>query len=153
MDPLAERLARLSPTQLAQFIQRLQEQGGEPARSAGMPRRAGTGPCPLSFAQQRLWFIQQLDPQGTAYNEVWAARLDGALDALALQHALDTVVARHEALRTVFVLVDGEPAQQVVDGMRVELDTLRRRTRRTRRCSGAHARSRRARSISPRGPC
>ena len=121
MDQLSERLARLSPDQLAELMQRLRGQASH-AAATGIPRRSDDGPCPLSFAQQRLWFVQQLDPQNTAYNEVRATRLDGDLDADALQRALEMVVARHEALRTVFVLRDGEPVQQVVDGVRVSLE-------------------------------
>ncbi|HEU4561817.1 MAG TPA: amino acid adenylation domain-containing protein [Longimicrobium sp.] len=77
---------------------------------------------PLSFAQQRLWFIQQLDPANVAYNMMGITRLDGVLDAGAMQRAVDTVVERHEALRTVFVLQDGGPVQQVVPGMRLGLE-------------------------------
>jgi amino acid adenylation domain-containing protein len=122
MDQLSERLARLSPTQLSALIQRLGNLGRASASLRGIPRRRDRGPCPLSFAQQRLWFIQQLDSGSTAYHDFRAMRLEGRLDAAALQGALDTVVRRHEALRTVFVLRDGEPVQQVVDGMRVPLE-------------------------------
>ncbi|HEX6911205.1 MAG TPA: amino acid adenylation domain-containing protein, partial [Longimicrobium sp.] len=79
-------------------------------------------PLPLSFAQQRLWFIQQLDPANTAYNMAAAVRLDGALDAEALRRALDTVIDRHEALRTVFAMGEGEPVQQVLPSLPVALD-------------------------------
>ncbi len=122
MDPLADRLARLSPQQLALLMQRARALA--PAAATAIPRRTGPGPWPLSFAQQRLWFIQQLDPRGTAYNEVRATRLDGVLNADALQRALDTVVERHEALRTVFVVRDGEPVQEVVEGMRVVMEPV-----------------------------
>jgi len=122
MDPLAERLARLSPQQLALLMQRAA--ANPPAAAATIPRRTGPGPWPLSFAQQRLWFIQQLDPRGTAYNEVRAIRMDGVLNADALQRALDTVVERHEALRTVFVVRDGEPVQEVVAGTCVVMERV-----------------------------
>jgi amino acid adenylation domain-containing protein len=122
MDQLSERLARLSPEQLADLMRRAR--GGQPAGGAGasIPRRAGTGPVPLSFAQRRLWFVQQLDPANVAYNMVAATRLNGALDVDALRRVLNAVVERHEALRTVFVSADGEPAQRVVQGMRVPLE-------------------------------
>ena len=71
-------------------------------------------PLPLSFAQQRLWFIDQLDPAaGAAYHIPVALRLQGKLDAGALRGALDRVVARHEVLRTRFVSLDGHPVQQI----------------------------------------
>ncbi|HEX7243557.1 MAG TPA: amino acid adenylation domain-containing protein, partial [Longimicrobiaceae bacterium] len=71
------------------------------------------GPLPLSFAQQRLWLLQQVAPESAAYNMPYALRLRGAPDHAALRRALRGVVERHEALRTVFRSVDGEPAQVV----------------------------------------
>ncbi len=78
-----------------------------------IPRRAGTGPARLSFGQQRLWFLHQLDPVSPAYNLMEAVHLRGDLDGPALQRALAEVVRRHEALRTTFPATDGEPVQAV----------------------------------------
>ena len=72
-----------------------------------------TAALPLSFAQQRLWLIQQLEPQSVAYNIPGALRLCGRLDQTSLQVALDGVIARHESLRTCFVVVEGEPVQMI----------------------------------------
>ncbi|RKG75429.1 amino acid adenylation domain-containing protein, partial [Corallococcus exercitus] len=68
---------------------------------------------PLSFAQQRLWVVEQLRPGGSHYNIATALRLDGALDVEALRRALERVVSRHEALRTTFAMKDGQPVQRV----------------------------------------
>jgi amino acid adenylation domain-containing protein len=68
---------------------------------------------PLSFSQERMWFVHQLDPQGSAYNVVGAVRMSGALDVHALQRSLDDLVQRHEALRTTFPVVNGQPAQVI----------------------------------------
>ena len=76
-----------------------------------IPRREGSGPAPLSLEQQRLWFFNQLEPDSPLYNMPIASRLHGALNPQALQQAMDTVVARHEALRTRFV--GQEPAQTI----------------------------------------
>jgi amino acid adenylation domain-containing protein len=83
--------------------------------------------APLSLHQQRLWFLDQLEPGSAAYNIPTALRLAGDLDVAALQHALSEVVRRHHVLRTTFVVRDGEPWQRVGDAGIVPLpsDDLR----------------------------
>ncbi|WP_420127866.1 amino acid adenylation domain-containing protein [Longimicrobium sp.] len=71
------------------------------------------GPLPLSFAQARLWFVERMGSAGAAYHMSTRLRLSGALDRAALVRALDGMVRRHEALRTVFAEVDGEPVQRI----------------------------------------
>ena len=74
----------------------------------------------LSFAQQRLWFLDQLGA-GAAYNVPWALRLEGRLDAAALRASLDEIVRRHEALRTTFPAVGGQAAQVIAPAASVPL--------------------------------
>ena len=81
---------------------------------------------PLSFAQQRLWFLDQLEPGTAAYNMPLVARLTGPLNLSAFQRAVDAIVKRHESMRTRFLGVNGRPAQIVDDNcrLRVRLDDL-----------------------------
>lgn len=69
------------------------------------------GRLPLSFAQQRLWFMDQLEPGNPAYNMPGAIRLSGELNIAALERSLNEIVRRHESLRTTFATVDGQPEQ------------------------------------------
>ncbi|HKG81501.1 MAG TPA: amino acid adenylation domain-containing protein, partial [Pyrinomonadaceae bacterium] len=71
------------------------------------------GPVGLSFAQQRLWFLNELEPESTAYNIVRALRLRGALNVAALEAALTEIVRRHEVLRTRFEVKAGQPVQVI----------------------------------------
>ncbi len=85
-----------------------------PGEAQSIPRANRSGRLPLSFSQQRLWFLDHLDhAAGAAYHLPMALRLTGALDTAALEATLDRLVARHETLRTRFELVDGEPVQKI----------------------------------------
>src|SRR5258708_26699078 len=68
---------------------------------------------PLSFAQQRLWFLAQMEGVSEAYHIPLGLRMKGDLDSTALRAALDCMVSRHEALRTTFVFVDEQPVQRI----------------------------------------
>ncbi|HEX6911984.1 MAG TPA: amino acid adenylation domain-containing protein, partial [Longimicrobium sp.] len=97
---------------LAARVESLGQAGADAAAPPLVPfPRDGT--LPLSFAQQRLWFIDQLNPGSAAYNMPYALRLRGPLDVAALEHALTQIVRRHEGLRTRFPSVDGEPLQVI----------------------------------------
>src|SRR5829696_2943580 len=76
-------------------------------------RLSREGPLPLSFSQRRLWFLDQLTPESTVYNLPAALRLKGLLNVSVLEQSLSEVVKRHEALRTTFVVSEGEPAQVI----------------------------------------
>ena len=110
-----------SPT-VAELAERLREerlaQHRRPLLKARMDRqeRAGGARLPLSYAQQRLWFLYQMEGAGAAYNIPLALRLEGELDVRALEQALGDVVERHEALRTVFPQEEGVPYQKVLKG-------------------------------------
>ncbi|HEX8272438.1 MAG TPA: amino acid adenylation domain-containing protein [Longimicrobiaceae bacterium] len=89
-------------------------------------RRQFTGPPPLSFAQERLWVLDQLLPGSAVYNLAAVSYLDGPLDVDVLERAVREILRRHEALRTVYPQVDGEPVQRLLDpdDFRVELEEI-----------------------------
>jgi amino acid adenylation domain-containing protein len=104
---LTDRLREQLSTRKAEILTWLRTHGN------GSSEGQGSGHETLSFAQQRLWFIDQLSPGGFAYNITGGLRIEGPLDVSALERALDGLVRRHEPLRTVFVAVDGQPMQVV----------------------------------------
>ena len=82
------------------------------------------GDWPLTFDQERLWFLYLLDPSSTASNMITATRLRGGLDVAALSAALNGVIDRHGAWRTTFPLVDGWPVQRVAPELRLPLPVV-----------------------------
>ncbi|HVF56636.1 MAG TPA: amino acid adenylation domain-containing protein, partial [Pyrinomonadaceae bacterium] len=106
-----------------EFARRIEEvmNSGKGIQSPTVVRAPRDKALPLSFAQQRLWFLAQLEPDGSAYNVPVAVRLKGALDVVALERTLSEVVRRHEVLRTTFTVTDGEPAQVIHDAGAVSL--------------------------------
>jgi aspartate racemase len=84
-------------------------------------RRIATDPAPLSFAQQRLWFLAQLEPDTALYNTPVVLHLSGPLDVECLRQSLDTIVGRHQALRSCFPAQNGEPRQLVMPPAAVPL--------------------------------
>ena len=79
---------------------------------------------PLSFAQQRLWFLNQLEPDNPFYNEPTAIRIKGSLNVAALEQSLNEIVRRHETLRTTFVTVNGQPVQVIASALTLALPVV-----------------------------
>jgi hypothetical protein len=119
-DP-AERLKNLSPAKRALLLKTMQERVARAAATRTIPRRALVGPCPLSFAQQGLWFIDQMEPGGTAFVSSVILNLEGRLNLAALEQSVNEILRRHESLRTTFLLVAGRPVQNVIPEMRLAL--------------------------------
>ncbi|WP_437524973.1 amino acid adenylation domain-containing protein [Sorangium sp. So ce726] len=93
-----------------------------PRREHAIPRGARTGPVPLSFAQERMWFLYRLAPESRAYNCLCPFRLTGEIHIAALDRSLRELVRRHEILRTVYTEIDGLPVQIVVEDASFRLD-------------------------------
>lgn len=112
-DDVPERRAKLSPAKQALLEKRLRGKSAGGAKSPAIPRRTERSSAPLSFAQQRLWFLDQLQPGSPFYNVPKAVRLKGALDVEALHGALEALVARQESLRTTFATIGASPVQVI----------------------------------------
>jgi hypothetical protein len=109
MDDLLKRVAGLSPEKRALLVARLKKGDA----GAGIPRRRDAAQWPLSFAQQRLWFLDQYEPGSPLYNVPSAFRMRGPLDARALERSLEEIIRRHETLRTTFPTSEGRAVQRV----------------------------------------
>jgi amino acid adenylation domain-containing protein len=109
MSEYSRDLSDLSPEKRALLELLLAEQGSKPTV------------FPLSFAQQRLWFLDQLEPDTAAYNIPTAVRLAGKLDFHALSQSLNHIVQRHESLRTTFAVIDGQPVQLISPSSPLEI--------------------------------
>ena len=123
-EDLKQRLDRLSPAKRALLERRLIEAGLKQAASSSIPRRENRQLAPLSFAQERLWFLNQLEPESAAYHEPKALRLSGLLDIEALERALNAIIERHETLRTTIVMIDGRPMQRIAEHRDIEVPLI-----------------------------
>ncbi|MEJ1929745.1 amino acid adenylation domain-containing protein [Nostoc sp. NIES-2111] len=110
--PLRDLFARATVAELAQSIGQLQQQELE-LSTPPILRRVNNTQLPLSYAQQRLWFLDQLQSLGGTYNMPLTLRLVGTLNQAALQQSLQEIIQRHEVLRTNFISVDGQPIQVI----------------------------------------
>ncbi|MEV5575414.1 non-ribosomal peptide synthase/polyketide synthase [Spirillospora sp. NPDC052269] len=111
----------LFATPTPEAVAALVHDGGPGSRRAPLTPRDRPDRVPLSFAQRRMWFLEQLDDTTAAYNIPLALRLRGELDAQALEAALADLAERHETLRTTFPDLDGEPCQHVLPDFRPAL--------------------------------
>ena len=149
MDELSKRVAALSPAKRAILQHRLRKKGSAANGSAKNESEQGRvedllhdlqglggmaapqlrsiprdGPLSLSFAQQRLWIIDQMHPGSLAYNTQLFIRLEGSLSLTALSSAIGELVRRHETLRTRFPVINGEPAQEILSFTKPELKVI-----------------------------
>ncbi len=111
-DPPARGLRAAALAEVAAEVEKALRQG-EGREAPPILPAGGHERVPLSFAQQRLWILDQMEPGLTAYNLPLAVRLDGRLQREALRRSLGEIVRRHEALRTGFEWLDGVPVQAV----------------------------------------
>lgn len=114
MNNFSQKIAALTPGKRQLLLQRLHNKKGEVLlRSQIVPQSRETYSFPLSFAQQRLWFLDQLQPGHSAYNIFQSMRLVGWLNVAVLEQSFKEVIRRHEILRTTFTTVDGQSIQVI----------------------------------------
>lgn len=112
MSDLTQRIAQMPIEERIRLEERLLA-ARKNGSSQRIPRRADDGPAPLSFAQERLWILQQIEPDSTAYNEMQVIRMTGPLSVDALTRTIDQVAARHDTLSMSFREIEGELRQVV----------------------------------------
>jgi len=121
--PLRSLFERATVAGLSEEVEALLR-GGQELTVPPVRRREDGGAAPLSFAQQRLWFLDQLEPSSAFYNIPIAVRLRGALDIAALELTLSELNSRHEILRTTFKIVDEQPVQVIGAAEQARLPVL-----------------------------
>jgi amino acid adenylation domain-containing protein len=131
MSPVSARLAGLSPEKQAMLAMRLKARrkvnGQALAVQSGLqriPRRPDSRTAPLSYSQELMWLLNQVLPNSYVYGVPRSMRLTGHLDIEALRRALDTIVERHEILRTTYHLVDGAPTQTIEEHRPFQLPVI-----------------------------
>src|SRR5262245_49488824 len=115
MTDFSDRIAALSPQKLSLLIQSLQPREPKSESPKIIPRRKQGGTAALSYSQQRLWFIDQLEPGSYAHNLLTAVRFTGCLNLCAMRRAIRELLRRHEVLRASFPSSDGRPVQIIMD--------------------------------------
>jgi Condensation domain len=155
----APKAPGLSAETLELLAHLLEEEGIELLPAQRITPRGHLDELPLSFAQQRLWFLSQLDPASPVYNLSSAYRLRGPLNTTVLERSLNEIVRRHESLRTMFPVVDGRPVQVVTPHQAfalpvIDLRALGRREKEARamRLTSEHAQRPCDRETHPRRP-
>ena len=121
MSELSQRLASLSPEQIALLLYRLKTNRNNASSQRSIPQRMDRMSYPISFAQQRVWFLDQLNVGSAQYNMPAALRLRGELNKLALRQSLNEIIERHDALRAYFTTENGLPVQHIHPTIDLEL--------------------------------
>src|SRR6185369_8607690 len=125
MTDLAYEMATLSPEHRELLLLRLRRLGQQEQEQDRIQRQARDRDAyPVSFSQERFWFLDQLTPGNPADHIPASLRIVGPLDRVALERSLDGVVARHEALRTSFLAHEGEPAQRIASTLALALPLI-----------------------------
>ncbi len=124
MSSFAERIAGLSPKRQELLARLLKQEHLDVSKNVIGPRKRDNANVPLSFAQARLWVLDQLEPNRPIYNVPDTNYFKGAFDLDAMQRSLSEIVRRHEVLRTTFQTVDGQPVQVIAPPQPMTLNVI-----------------------------
>src|SRR5437016_649594 len=124
MNHSSKHTFELSPKRRALLEALLQEEGVAPSAAQRIPRRKEINALPLSFAQQRLWFLEQWEAGKLLYNISRSLSLSGPLHKATLEQSLNEIIRRHEALRTTFPVADGQPFQFITPSLTLPLPVV-----------------------------
>lgn len=127
-NSLSERLAALTPEQRAIFEKRAKAKNLSAEKlmkkQDKIPQRGHKNPSPLAIDQERLWFFHMMNPDEPTYNVYGAINMKGTLDQAVFEQSFNEIVRRHEAWRTTFEMLDGQPMQLVHDQLFVPMELL-----------------------------
>ncbi|MGH9759796.1 MAG: condensation domain-containing protein, partial [Blastocatellia bacterium] len=126
MKDFTDRLSSLTPEQRALFESRLKKRPANrpqtgASKAGSIPKRKRLNNCLLSFDQERIWIIDQMEPGNPAYNIYSASRLLGPLSREAWKRAINEMVRRYEILRTTFSTIDGEPVMVILPELTIDV--------------------------------
>ncbi|MBD2385754.1 non-ribosomal peptide synthetase [Cylindrospermum sp. FACHB-282] len=122
MSDFSKQIGALSPEKRQLLLQRLNQKKEIVGSQTQIKPQSRESNCfPLSFAQERLWFLDQFQPNQPLYNEPTVLRLKGALNVVALVQTLNEILRRHEALRTTFCVLAGQPSQVIAPSLTLDL--------------------------------
>ncbi|HXQ70780.1 MAG TPA: condensation domain-containing protein, partial [Pyrinomonadaceae bacterium] len=124
MSDIAKQISELS-LEKRQLLERyLKTEGLNLTNAVILPQSRSTNKFPLSYAQQRIWFLDQLEPNTPVYNIPDTHSFKGPLNLAALERTLSEIVRRHESLRTTFHSIDGEPVQVIAEPQPQKLEVI-----------------------------
>ena len=124
MSDLNQRVANLSPEKRRILEMRLMGESARGDKAQVIPRKNASETSLLSFAQQRLWILDQLESNSAVYNITRAVKIEGALEVAVLQKALNAIVTRHATLRTVFAFEGGQPVQVIKESCPIDVSVI-----------------------------
>ena len=125
MDNINQKVANLSPEKRELLLQKINQRTNKEVKTNFIKAKSReSNTFTLSFAQQRLWFLNQLEPNNPFYNIPGAVKLKGKLNITALEKSINEIIQRHEILRTTFKTVNGQPVQVIYPSFKLTIPIL-----------------------------